>query len=902
MLSFLEETLQQLQQKHPHLSQLTLILPSKRAGGFVRNILKKQSTATRFAPVIISIEEFIEQLSNLKIADPTELLFKSYQAYLSLYEEDTQTPDDFETYSGWIPTLLSDFNEIDRYLVDTQAFFDYLEGIKALERWNFDGESTPLLADYLAFWKQLPIFHDRLKQALLSEGVAYQGLVYRKASEDIEYYLASHGTKKHVFIGFNALNTAEQHIIQALLETGHTEVYWDADRYFFEDNRHSASLFQRKYARTWNYYLSHPFESIGDHFSQEKNMHLVTAQKSLDQVKYVGGLLENLTQEQLNNTAIVLADEQLLTPLLYSLPAHLDQVNITMGVNIKATPAATFFYSLIRLHLQEDTTYYFKDVTALLQHPMCQALLPEREDIVQAIIQSNTVRMTPASLCGLGPKDNALMQSLFMPWENPMKAVQTCQELIIALRDSAVGSNRLVRVALHGLYKVFRKVQALHESYGHLKSLRAVFTVFQEQIAQATLDYEGDAYTGLQIMGVLETRCLDFENLIVLSVNEGLLPAGKTTNSYITYDLKQQYQLPSYVEKDAIYTYHFYRLLHRAKNITLVHHNHTEGLSSGDKSRLLWQLEIEHPETHLYRHTLLHPALEVAKTPLRTIDKTDALIASLQRVATKGLSPSSLTSYIRNPMEFYAQKVLGIREFDDVEETVAYNTLGTIVHDSLEVLYKPFEGQTLNRELLEQAKSQVADRVVAQFQKSYGDQFRSGKNLLIYEVAKRYVERLIEWDLTEINAGKTIEIKHIEAELRSTLQLPSTGQQVTLVGKADRIDLCNGVCRIIDYKTGRVIPSDLNLKGWEQLRADYKYSKIFQLLTYAEMWEGFTEGEVGIISFKHMSPGFMPVSLKIDQASKAITGEVLSHFRQELIGLIEEIFDQATPFVEKETA
>ena len=266
--------------------------------------------------------------------------------------------------------------------------------------------------------------------------------------------------------------------------------------------------------------------------------------------------------------------------------------------------------------------------------------------------------------------------------------------------------------------------------FEYFNSIKTVQKLFTEIVATTTLDYQGDAYNGLQIMGVLETRVLDFKNIIMISVNEGVLPSGKSNNSFITYDLKKEYNLPTYTEKDAIYTYHFYRLLHRAKNITLLYNNFSDGLSTGEKSRFITQLEIDQNPRHFQNNKIISPIITVYKAQKKSIIKTNEVMERLQEIAKKGFSPSALTSYMRNPIDFYYQKILGVKEFEEIEETVAANTLGTIVHDSLESFYKPFEGQIILIADLNKMKLSIDLEIEKQFQKSFkGGNYKKGKKL-----------------------------------------------------------------------------------------------------------------------------------------------------------------------------
>lgn len=905
MRTFLEETLSQIQSAHSDLGSLTLILPSKRAGGFLKHHLRQHASKTFFAPRILSIEEFIQTLSGLSIIDSTELLFKSFEAYQATAS--ITNKDDFETYASWATTLLNDFNEIDRYLVETDSFFSYLTSIKTLERWGVQNEKTELISSYLAFWENLPALYENLHSLLLKEQIGYQGLVYRKAAENTARYIAENKTAKHIFIGFNALNNAEQQIIQELLETGDTEVYWDSDAFLYEDRKHGASLFLREYLQNWNYYQNDPHASFPKNFETSKNIELIGVQKNIGQAKYVGKLLSELSLEELNKTAIVLADENLLEPLLDSFPPNVSKVNITMGVPVKNFPITIFFEILLKLHSSESGSWYYKDVLAVLNHPVSQVLLQDPKEILYKINSANTTHISIEELHHIcADEDKLILTQLFGAWRDKSTiALAVCSAVLLQLKI-VYENESLKKVIAYQLYTIFKKIEALNKKFEHLKTIRTIHSLFRELVATTTLDYAGDAYDGLQVMGVLETRVLDFERIIMTSVNEGILPSGKSNASFITYDLKVAFKLPKYTEKDAIYTYHFYHILQRAKDLKLIYNTFSDGLNTGEKSRFLLQLEINTHNNHTLQHKVVTPEIKIEQVPPKTLQKTAGVMERLQEIAEKGFSPSALTSYIRNPIDFYFQKILNLSEIEEVEETVAANTMGTIVHDALENLYRPLEGTMLTTEMLAEIKQKANDEVQVQFEKTFpGGIYNKGKNLIIFEVAKRYVSNMIGLDMSQIKAGSTIEIVTVEQELRVPIPIEELPYNTYLRGKIDRVDKYNGQLRIIDYKTGSVQETDLKISQWEDLISEYTYSKAFQVLAYSYMIykeQGRTDMEAGIISFKNLNSGFLKFVDKTTSRSgtSSITLETLNVFSSEAKKLILEICDASIPFTEKE--
>ncbi|MBV1922442.1 MAG: PD-(D/E)XK nuclease family protein [Flavobacteriaceae bacterium] len=907
MLTFLEETINHIRNNHKDISTATIILPSKRAGGFLKNYLRKSTATTQFAPKIISIEEFIEELSDLKIIDPTELLFKSYTAYLNT--NTIEEKDSFDVYVTWISTLIGDFNEMDRYLIPPASFFSYLKGIQDINHWYVKDEKTELIENYLKFWASLPQFYDHLKNLLLKDNIGYQGLVYREAAESIEHYISVNGQRRHIFIGFNALNNAEQTIVQELLETGHTSVYWDADAHFYNDNSHSASYFLRKYTQEWKYYENHQMNELSNNFQKKKNIQFVEIQKNIGQVKYVGEILSNLSDDEINKTAIILGDEKLILPIIHSLPPNVSNVNLTMGVSLKTFPVVRLFELLFTLQEKYSDQLYYKQVLAILNHPVVSRLLPNSKQLIHIISTQNSSYISFEEMLKLDPEsDLEVLNLLFASWKNTSaNALNSCFKIISILKNGS-NLNQIEKVVLFELHTNFKKIKSLLSSYNYIQTITSIRNLYAELISKSSIDFKGDAYNGLQIMGVLETRLLDFKNLIIVSVNEGIFPSGKSNNSYITYDLKKQFGLPSFAEKDAIYTYHFYRLLHRSERIFLLYNNFSEGLNTGEKSRFLSQLEVDQLANHTLEKVSVNPKINIQKNTLQSINKTEAVITRLKEIAGKGFSPSALTSYIRNPLDFYYQKILQISEFKEVEEIVAANTLGTIVHDALEALYKPLEGSLLDKDILTNMKKKVEEEVTIQFQKTYKKgSFKRGKNLIIFEVAKRYILNFINFELDELNNGNQIKIIKIESNLSADINIPSLNFPVKIRGKIDRLDEYNGQLRIVDYKTGLVQQGELELVDWSIITSDKKYSKIIQVLAYVLMINQERKIETvegGIISFKNLKNGFLKFATKESARSRTkdfnITQETLSLFTEELSNLIIEICDAEIPFTEKE--
>ena len=908
MTSFISQILQELLVQGNNISDLIFVLPSKRAGAYLRKELALLVEKPIFSPEVISIEEFSEKVSQLETTDAVHTLFELYAVYKEVTPKEEL--EDFENFSNWAQTLLHDFNEIDRYLIDPDKIFNYLFEIQDKNHWSLGEEQTSIVKNYLSFWRKLPDYYKKLQQNLIEKGQGYQGLVYRTAASKIETFAKEHASN-YIFLGFNALNNAEQHIIQKMLENN-SRIFWDIDAIFLQDKQHDASLFIRQYLENWPYYKDHEFQHVSNLYNSPKEIEIIGVPKNVGQVKFVAETLSKLSAEELNSTALVLGDESLLLPMLNSIPSKIEALNITMGYPLKYSPFSSFFEKLFEIFKIENNQFYYKDVIAILGSPLIiQATKNEAEAVINKIKTENLLYLSKQQLLNLfASEDIEIISACFSESKITPKEALDKFSIIVSNFKQLLASeeNGLILEFLYHYHVVFDKLTALITEFPHFTSINSLHQYYKELSAQQSLDFQGKPFQGLQLMGMLETRGLDFETVILTSVNEGILPAGKSNNSFIPYDLKKTFELPTYKEKDAIYTYHFYHLLHRAKKIYLLHDTDTESQMGSEKSRFILQLLHEKQPAHKITTSVISPDVPVVINELKTIAKTPEILEKLKQLANRGFSPSALTTYIRNPLDFYKQYILGIRDTEEVEETVAYNTLGTVVHDTLEAFYKPFIGKPLKLEELKELKKRTAKEVKIQFEKSYSKApLNKGKNLLIFEVAKRYVINFLNMEIKELEAGKQIIIKQVETDLSLELQIKELDFPVKIRGKVDRVDVYDGALRIIDYKTGKVEQRQLQISEWDAITTDYdKYSKPFQVLTYATMLLNNSgnngEVEAGVISFKNLKEGFLKFSLKQKGTTNGsnISEEILEDFQQQLKHLIIEICDPTVPFLEKE--
>ncbi len=912
-ISFLHKIAQQVIHDYGlDFTNCLIVLPNKRGRLFLLEAFKDLSDKTFFAPEIISIEDFIGNVAKMDAITAIEQLFEFYEVYKEITP--TEVQQDFEQFGNWAKMLLQDFNEIDRYLLKPSHVFGYLKDIDDINHWSVKTEDhTRLIRDYLSFWEQLPVYYKAFSRRLKEKSIGYQGLVYRTAVENLEEYLAKNKERMIYFAGFNALNQSEEYIIQKLLKNNQARIYWDTDESFLNDTDHGAGYFARKMKQGWSYYNTHPYEWIVNEFRQSKNIEIISTPKSVGQAKIVGSIVEKLQAagEPLRHTAVVLAEENLLIPVLYAMPQTVTSLNVTMGYDSKSNPVQLFFLKLFKMHIHalnrgKKPVFYHKEVLDVLSHSLIEGIAGSGKMVGE--INRRNLSFFQVDTLDSKSEANEFLQLIMTVWTDDVEHIfDRLEAMVITIRKRLRNDGDDVsQVFLYAFYQVLNQLRHYQQKYGIMSTPQQLFAVYRQIADLAEVSFEGEPLEGLQVMGVLESRVLDFENVIITSLNEGKLPAGKAMNSFIPYDVKIELGLPTFKEKDAIYTYHFYHLLKRAKNIFLLYNSDSEGLDAGEKSRFVTQLLLDPQPNHTIKvRNYFAKTPETVREPM-VVEKSEALQHRLREIASgKGFSPSAIANYMRNPVQFYLQRVLGIREIDEVEENIALNTLGTIIHGSLEHLYEPFVGKMLTMEMVDEMMQNSEQKVSEQFRLNYSDMAdKQGKNLLAFEVAKRNVYHFLKQEKEQIEAGDEVQIISLEQKLETVIEDALLPYPVVLSGIADRIEIRNGILRILDYKTGKVELNQVQIKDIKGLTLDLKFEKAIQLLIYGLMYRSKTDLSVqaGIYSFKNRKTGYLMFGLKQDGNMKEyIDDEVLKDFQAELVQLLAEILNPGIPFEEKES-
>ncbi len=912
MRTFLEEVVTEIKSKYPVNERLVLVVPSKRAGLFLLQLFARSAEKPGFAPTIFTIEEFVSEISGIRYASTTQLLFELYGVYRRLHGEEAEQ---FHQFSHWGGTLLQDFNEIDRYLIPQKQIFSYLSAIQETDHWYLKPEKTPMIEAYIKFWNSLEPLYNAFSDHLLEMHMGYQGLVYRKASEAAEQYARDSGDISHVFIGFNALNAAEQNILQTLLSHQIADIYWDIDPVFVKDKVHDAGYFIRSYLRKWKHLSGKPLKGSVESYDSEKEIRIIGVPRSVSQAKYVGSLLNRLMSEGATfqkSTAIVLGDENLLNPILNAIPPSISQLNITMGLSLSQTPVASLFNEFISLYLNWKTQgWYHKDLLSILSHPYVKGLFDKPEETLDRldsrIRERNLIYVKTAQLKTLNAADKEVFSLLFSEhFATPSSLLKGALSLIAALKERF--ESRSDTIGLEYLSKmeaVFNEIGTYIRKYDFITDLKSFHSLFRELMARETVDFYGKPLEGIQLMGMLESRNLDFETVIITSVNEGILPSGKTHSSFIPFDLKKEFQMPTYKEKDAVYTYHFYRLLQRAKNVYLLYNTEPDVLEGGERSRFVSQLLTENRKEGSIRHIIASPPLKLPDPVHETISKDPSVLDVLKKRASDGLSPSALATYIRDPIAFYKKYILGIKESEEVEENIAANTFGTIIHASLEHMYAPFVGSVLDPVKISALLPQIPRITSDAFSEHYPNvSLDGGKNLIAFQVIQRYLENYLKMEIEACKKHR-VEILAVEEKIRIPLAIPGLPFPVFLKGTIDRVDKKDGMLRILDYKTGNTRKSDVEISQWEEIISEPNKNKAFQMMTYALMYHRLHPSEwfeAGIIPFRDLDKEIFLLTFpgspekETSQKQHLLNPLALEAFSEQLKSLLLTLFDLKVPF------
>ncbi len=948
MRPFLYELAETIYREYRQLDGITLVFPNRRAVLYFRKYLSTLLDKPVFSPKLVTIEDFISGISRLKVPDKLELIHRLYKSYNEIVG--TSNPEPFDKFYFWGDMLLRDFDEADKYLVNAKQLFLDLSHQKELDStfdyltdeqrdflksfWSsFEENLSENKRKFLSVWNQLHELYSRYKESLLAEGLAYEGMMYRSVAEQIKDVGANWPVdKKIVFAGFNALTRAEEKVICYLVERGISDVYWDTDAYYVNNNTQEAGKFFREYQQheiLGKTFLKQPPSNILSGAVDEtgslipsKSIRIFGAAEPVSQAKMMAQILQEQLQLGIDpdDTLIVLPDEKLLLPVLHGLSGNIEKLNVSMGFPVSNTPLFNLVELLVELQIKrKDDSFNHRQVVALLGHPYIVAADPAVANAKRKEILNDNWVNIPESFLSTSVD---LHRSVFREVESDILVYLRDILTIIGGLDSINDFDR--EYTFHFLKLLNRMEEVIGFGYSEqvvagdgIKvavktkqlALKSFLRLFRQLIQTNKIPFSGEPLKGLQVMGVLETRNLDFKNVLILSLNEGAFPSSANKGSYIPLNIRRAYGLPTVEHQDAMYAYLFYRVLQRAENVMLFYNAETDVLGQGEMSRYLQQLLYE-SGLEIERKVLHNPIRPNPITPI-VVSKDSGVMESLARVIEgntryKGISPSALNTYIECRLRFYLRHVVKIKEANEVEEDLDARVLGNFLHEVMELFYKRIV-ERKNSRLIEASDFTGSDKVIEGlidevFIQSYKLNPEKvvkyeGQRVVVREVVKRFAGRIVEIDLDYT----PFFIEALEQEgLTHEIKLDSPPLSVLISGKIDRVDRKENKLRVIDYKTGR---DQLDFDSVESLfsRDEKRNKAAFQTLLYALLyktntdWQGFSIVP-GLINRMNLFDKDFRFGLKHGKIFVEDVNPILPEFEKHLKLLLEDLFAPGIPF------
>ena len=866
MKGFISELAERLYDRYgDEVSSLRMVFSSRRARLFFSDALASVARRPLWQPRFESLGEIMERVAGMRLSDEIKLVTELYKVYSRYHDES------FDAFYFWGGMLLADFDQIDKYLIDADMLFSNMGDLKALESdrsyltaeqieviarfwrsFGLESEFSEEKERFMTIWRSMADVYHGFRDRLREQGLAYEGMIHREAAERLSGEEAVEWSDdpqaRYVVAGFNALSECEKRLFRRMYGSGRVEFYWDYDDYYVGNPDYEAGLFLRENIRNFPSPSGERFSC--DRFRRPKRIEIVSAPSDSMQCKYVHEFLSGLIERGIRpgkQTAIVLTDESLLLPVLYSIPEQIEQVNVTMGYPLRQTMAYSFVERLVELQSRRkpgrdgEPMYYHSDVTGLLLHPYVRACDPAAAGLAAEILRRQSIYVRRSTLA-----PGSVIDPLFAPagsWQELSAYVRDSLSLVILHAASADD----VRQRREFFSVIVDRICRLENSLAGsgLEVTTPVFaSLLRKMLQDVRIPYEGEPLSGVQIMGILETRNLDFEHVLVLSVNDDTFPGNRAvSSSFIPYNLRYAYGLPTPQHHEGVYAYYFYRLLQRAETVHLAYCSRSDDKRTGEPSRYVYQLEYESPHRPLRRAIRL--GVNLTKTEPVSASKTGRTARILEEYLDGGgrsLSPTAFYQYVECPLRFYFRHVAGLKPVEEIAEEIDLPMFGTILHRAMELLYMPLLGdpspqRTISLPGTPAVKEAVARAVNEEYlqdpkatEEEYG-----GSVLLVRDVVRKYIDScILPYDASQ--RGYAVERLEAPVEYRVPRERDGRVRSVGFAGKADRIDrLSDGALRVVDYKTGKPHNCFRDVAALFSSVAAERSPAVLQTLLYAMM-------------------------------------------------------------------
>lgn len=924
-------------------SRLAFVFPNRRTGLFFQKYLSEVADTPLFSPTILTINDLFIQLSGKQSADRISMLFTLYDIYI----RQSGSTETFDEFLYWGEMLLNDFDDIDKYMANARMLFSNVTDLREIEN-DFDFLSdeqiaairsfwssfyprgdTPNQQQFLAVWQVLYDLYEEFRATLAAEGKGYEGMIFREVVESMERGESPDlPYEQIVFVGLNALSVSEERFLAQLQKRKIADFYWDyvSDKVTDPDNK--ASYFVSRNRKSFPSSMKLPPEE-----KVKTEIEVIGIPSGIGQAKHVYTLLSDwckeaeMSSEEALRTAVILPDEHLLIPVLNAIPEQIRRINVTMGYPLAGTPVASLIEYILALqknvrYIDRNPLFYFRDVLPVLNHRYILSTSPEIiSSLVKEITENNKIYISHTEL-GKTP----LLEILFTPVTGVeafsdylIKVLEELNKVMSALsdeeeEDAPQRTNDLEQEFIFHYFTTVNRMKEVMKDARIEMKIDTFFRLLKRVTDTITIPFHGEPLSGLQIMGVLETRALDFDRLIILSMNEGIFPQRKAANSFIPYNLRRGFGLPTYEHQDSVWAYHFYRLIERASHVSLLYDTRSNGLQTGEVSRFVHQLHY-HYEVPM-RDKLVVYNVSSSKTPPLAVPKREDVMRRLdayRKGGSKAISASAINTYLDCPLKFYFSVVEGIREEEEVSETIESDVFGSILHKVMEELYKPFQGKMVTVDLLKAIRKDtalltgaIARAFASEFFKTEVVRSLTGQNYLIGEMIRKYVEKILERD------GKLTPFVYIESERKiNGLISLSDHSEIRLKGFIDRVDEVRDAIRIIDYKSGSGTTTFSSIESLFNKEEKDRAKAVMQVFMYCWMYAHLTENkgktiQPGIYYVRSLfSDPFDPSVYHRIERGKSEKVEDFSGYAQAfeegLRGCLDEIFNPEIPFTQTPT-
>lgn len=924
-------------------SRLAFVFPNRRTGLFFQKYLSEVADTPLFSPTILTINDLFIQLSGKQSADRISMLFTLYDIYI----RQSGSTETFDEFLYWGEMLLNDFDDIDKYMANARMLFSNVTDLREIEN-DFDFLSdeqiaairsfwssfyprgdTPNQQQFLAVWQVLYDLYEEFRATMAAEGKGYEGMIFREVVESMERGESPDlPYEQIVFVGLNALSVSEERFLAQLQKREIADFYWDyvSDKVTDPDNK--ASYFVSRNLKSFPSSMKLPSEE-----KVKTEIEVIGIPSGIGQAKHVYTLLSDwckeaeMSSEEALRTAVILPDEHLLIPVLNAIPEQIRRINVTMGYPLAGTPVASLIEYILALqknvrYIDRNPLFYFRDVLPVLNHRYILSTSPEIiSSLVKEITENNKIYISHTEL-GKTP----LLEILFTPVTGVeafsdylIKVLEELNKVMSSLsdeeeEDATLRTNDLEQEFIFHYFTTVNRMKEVMKDARIEMKIDTFFRLLKRVTDTITIPFHGEPLSGLQIMGVLETRALDFDRLIILSMNEGIFPQRKAANSFIPYNLRRGFGLPTYEHQDSVWAYHFYRLIERASHVSLLYDTRSNGLQTGEVSRFVHQLHY-HYEVPM-RDKLVVYNVSSSKTPPLAVPKREDIMRRLdayRKGGSKAISASAINTYLDCPLKFYFSVVEGIREEEEVSETIESDVFGSILHKVMEELYKPFQGKMVTVDLLKAIRKDtalltgaIARAFASEFFKTEVVRSLTGQNYLIGEMIRKYVEKILERD------GKLTPFVYIESERKiNGLISLSDHSEIRLKGFIDRVDEVLDAIRIIDYKSGSGTTTFSSIESLFNKEEKDRAKAVMQVFMYCWMYAHFTENkgktiQPGIYYVRSLfSDPFDPSVYHRIERGKSEKVEDFSGYAQAfeegLRGCLDEIFNPEIPFTQTPT-